>query len=119
MITPPNIPNNANGAVLRRLWDSGDDLSQPRIIEFFHSFVTRRQALDFAELVDDRQLEVCISYNEEENKWDAIVKRYMIPTHHDISDQELLLARHAESVDGRADGWECMRLVATKSVMDG
>jgi hypothetical protein len=89
------------------------------MIDFFHLFLKRRQALAFAELVNDRELEVCISYNEEEDKWDAIVKRYMIPTHHDITALELSLGGHAESVGGIADGWECMRLVATKGVREG
>jgi hypothetical protein len=40
--------------------------------------------------------------------WDAIVKRYMIPTHPEITAFELSLAAHAESVGGEADGWGCM-----------
>ena len=40
--------------------------------------------------------------------WQAIVKRYMIPTYQDITAFEMSLASHAESVDGKADGWGCM-----------
>ena len=114
MSAPPQFPEDENGIVLRRMWDGGDNLSQPRMMDFCYIFPERRKALAFAEIVDDRELEVCISYNEERDMWDAIVKRYMIPTHHDITAFELSLAAYAESVGGKADGWGCFRVVTPK-----
>ena len=108
MSASPEIPNDENGDVLRQMLRDGDDLSQPRMMDFCYIFPERRQALAFAEIVDDREFEVCISYNEERDMWDAIVKRYMIPTHQDITAFELSLAAQAESVGGEADGWGCM-----------
>jgi len=102
---PSQIPNDENGDVLRLMIKNGDNLSQPRMMDFCYIFPERRQALAFAEIVDDRELEVCISYKKERDMWDAIVKRYMIPTHQDITTFELSLAAHAESVGGEADGW--------------
>jgi len=108
MNTSTQFPNDENGDVLRRMLKGGDDLSQPRVIDFTHIFPERRQALVFAEMIDDRESQVCISYNEVREMWDATVKRYMIPTHQDISALELSLASRAESVGGKADGWGCM-----------
>lgn len=110
MSATPDIPHDENGDVLRRMQRDGDNLSQPRMLDFCYIFPERRQALAFAEIVDDRELGVCIAYNEERDMWDAIVKRYMIPTHHDITAFELSLAAHAESVGGEADGWGCVIL---------
>jgi hypothetical protein len=93
------------------MYDGGDDLSQPRIIDFCFIFPERHGALAFAETVDDRDLEVCISYYKEREMWQAIVKRHMIPTHADITAMELRLSAHAESVGGEPDGWGCMRVV--------
>jgi hypothetical protein len=115
-MSAPHIPDDENGDVLRGMLEGGDDLSQPRIVDFCFAFPERRQAVAFAEIVDDRDLEVCISYYEECEMWQAIVKRYMIPTHHDITALELRLTSQAESVGGKADGWGCMRL--TKGVAD-
>ena len=42
--------------------------------------------------------------------WQATVERYMIPAHRDITEFELSLAVHAESVGGEADGWGCMTI---------
>jgi hypothetical protein len=106
----PQFPDDENGDVLRRMYDDGDDLTQPRIIDFCFAFPERRQALAFAEIVDDRAFEVCISYYEEREMWEAIVKRYMVPTHRDITALEMRLAVQAESVGGELDGWGCMQV---------
>lgn len=108
MSTPTDFPNDMNGDVFRRMIKGGDDLSKPRMMDFCHIFPERRQALAFAEMVDDRELEVCISYYEERELWQVIVRRYMIPTYKEVTALELLLASQAESVGGEPDGWGCM-----------
>ena len=108
MSASSQIPHDENGDVLRRMIGNGDDLLQARMIDFCYIFPERKQALAFAEIVDDRELQVCILYNQGRDMWDAIVKRYMIPTHQDITAFELSLATHAELVGGEADGWGCM-----------
>jgi hypothetical protein len=84
------------------------------MMDFCFAFPERRQSLAFAEIVDDRDLEVCISYYEGREMWQAIVKRHMIPTHRDITALELRLAAHAESVGGEADGWGCFKQVGER-----
>lgn len=90
--------------------DGGDSLTQPRIVDFCFAFPERRQALAFAEIVDDRELEVCISYYEERYMWQTIMKRYMVPNHADITALEFKLAQLAGPIGGEADGWGCMRI---------
>ena len=80
MTTQPDFPNDENGDVFRRMIRDGDDLSKPRMIDSCHIFPERRQALAFADMVEDEQLEVCISHYEEQEMWQVTVKRYMIPT---------------------------------------
>ncbi len=105
------FPDDTNGDVLRRMQGSGDDLARARMIDFCFAFPERRQAVAFAEIVEDRDLEVCISYYEEREMWQAIVKRYMVPIHADITRIELALSDRAESVGGEADGWGCLQVV--------
>lgn len=114
MSTSPDFPNDENGDVLRRMYQNGDDLTQPRMMDFCFVFPERRQALAFAEIVDGRDLEVCISYYEERDLWETIVKRHMIPLHREITTLELALTAQAESVGGEADGWGCMQVDRTK-----
>jgi Regulator of ribonuclease activity B len=110
MSAPSEMPDDENGAVLRRMRDGGDSLTQPRNVDFCFAFSERRQALAFTEVVDDRELEVCISYYEERDMWQTIVTRFMVPTHAEITATEFTLTQQAESVGGEADGWGCMRI---------
>jgi hypothetical protein len=110
MRTSPQFPDDENGDVLRRMYANGDDLLQPRVVDFCFAFPERRQAVAFAEIVGDRDLEVCISYYGERDMWQAIVKRHMVPIHPDITALELALRDHAISVGGEADGWGCMKV---------
>ena len=104
------FPADENGAVLKRLQNAGDDLREPRMIDFYFAFPERRQALAFADIVDGREFEVCISFYEEREMWEATVKRYMVPTYREITDLESALSVKAESVGGEADGWGCMQV---------
>jgi hypothetical protein len=106
----PNFPEDENGEVLRRMFEHGDDLSKPRIVDFCFAFAGRSRALEFAAIVEERDLEVCISFYEERDGWQVIVKRYMLPTHADITSLELSLTKRAVSVGGEADGWGCMQV---------
>jgi hypothetical protein len=108
MSAASDIPNDENGKILRRMLENGDDLTQARTIDFCFAFAERRQALAFAEIVDERNLEVCISYYDEREMWQAIVKRHMIPTHDAITSLELTLTTRAEQAGGESDGWGCM-----------
>ena len=114
MISLEDFPNDENGDVFRRMIRNGDDLAKPRMMDFCHIFPERKQALAFADLVDNRELEVCISYYESRDMWQVIIKRHMIPTYSDVTALELSLAAQAESVGGAADGWGCM-IVEKKS----
>lgn len=92
------------------MYKHGDDLSQARMIDYCFIFPQRKQALAFAKLVNEREFEVCISYYEERDMWEAIVKRFMVPTHGDITNVETDLTARAETVGGEADGWGCMQV---------
>jgi hypothetical protein len=109
-MSSPEFPDDENGVVLRRMYDSGDDLSQPRVIDFCFAFPERRQALAFADIVDDREFEVCISFYGEQQMWQAKVKCHMLPTHSEITELESRLSMQAESVGGEADGWGCFKV---------
>jgi hypothetical protein len=106
----PTFPDDENGEVLRRMFEQGDDLSKPRIVDFCFAFADRAQALEFAAIVEERDLEVCICYYKELDGWQAIVKRHMVPTHGEITSLELSLTNRAVSVGGKADGWGCMQV---------
>lgn len=106
----PTFPDDENGDVLRRMVEHGDDITQPRTIDFCFVFADRIRALEFAALIEERDMVVCISYYEERDGWEVVVQRYMLPTHEDVTRLEHSLTQRAESVGGEADGWGCMQV---------
>jgi Regulator of ribonuclease activity B len=103
------FPDDATGDALRRMWAKGDDLTQSRMIDFCFIFPERRQALAFADLVDDRDSIVCISYYPGRQVWQSVVKLQMVPDYNGIVAIETTLSVKADSVGGEADGWGCMQ----------
>jgi len=108
MSVQPNFPNDENGAILRKMYERGDDLTRARTVDFCFAFPERKQALAFAESLDDKNLEVCVSYYDERQMWQAVVKRQMVPTHEQITSFESTLTDRAIAVGGEGDGWGCM-----------
>lgn len=110
MNTRPEFPNDLNGDVLRQMYEGGDDLTQARMIDFSFIFPDRPAALAFAEIVDDRDKEVCIHYYERRRMWQVTIKHYMVPDHGGITAIEATLSGKAKSIGGQADGWGCFRI---------
>ena len=108
MSKPLEFPNDENGAVLRRLHEQGDDLSQPRNIDFEHIFPTRDRALAFIGDVTTEESAVEISWYAARECWNVRVTRFLIPTHADITAVERELELRALEHGGKADGWGCM-----------
>jgi hypothetical protein len=106
----PEFPNDLNGDVLRRMYVGGDDLARPRMINFSFVFPERRKALSFAQIIDDRDKEICIAYYEEREMWEVTVKHHLVPDYREVTAMESALALKAESVGGKADGWNCLRI---------
>ena len=107
------IPDDTNGAVLRRMLAGGDSLEKPRMIDFCFVFPERSQSVAFASVVTEGEYEVCLSRFEERNMCQAIVRKHMIPTHGEITRIEADLASRAVAAGGAADGWGCTRLAGT------
>lgn len=104
------IPDDENGKVLLGMLKGGDTLTQPRIIDYCHVFPSRALALEFVKAITEKEYEVCISYYEDE-RWQVIVKKHMIPEYKEVTRIEAELARLADVNGGAADGWGCMRTI--------
>lgn len=102
-------PDDDTGDALRRLEAHGDDLSQPRNIEFTVVFSNESAAERFAGHFRKQGYSVSVVAAEtvKELPWDVIVVKHMRPSHQEISDFENTLQKAADSLGGRNDGWGC------------
>ena len=104
-----NFPNDENGDVLRRMYESGDDLSKPRYIDFAGVFPTELEAASFA--AHFREMGYTTAYKRSELvaelPWNVVITSFMVPDHAAITELENLLQRIASPLSGRNDGWGC------------
>lgn len=103
------IPDDENGAVLRRMLDDGDDLTRPRDIDFYFVFADEPRAGAFATAAALRpNLRVSAPEVDEQGVWEVTVTRHMPASHPEISALEQELTDIAGSHTGYPDGWSCM-----------
>jgi hypothetical protein len=104
-----NFPDDENGDVLRRMQESGDDLSQARRIDFTIVFPSESATQYFSQHFQNLEYQVSIekSGTVQELPWDVVISRYMLPTHTDITEFESELEAIAAPLGGRNDGWGC------------
>jgi Regulator of ribonuclease activity B len=109
-VSQPDFPDDDNGDVLRRMTADGDDLSEPRNIDFEHVFESKEDALAFIDVVSEKERRVTLSWYEDEQAWNVCVSQFMLPTHAAITSIELSLGQQAERHGGRSDGWGCFQV---------
>jgi hypothetical protein len=98
------FPDDANGDVLRRLLEDGDDLRKPRDVDFSVAFPNSRSAKAFARLAEAQGHRARLEGHEPR---DVTIVRNMLPTHAGITAFEDELDRLATPLGGRNDGWGC------------
>ena len=102
-------PSDANGDALRRMESEGDDLSQPRNIDFTVVFADESAAEEFAQHFRGLGHEVSVEATdtEQEFPWDVVVVQNRVPTYDGITNFENLLQSVANRWGGHNDGWGC------------
>ncbi len=103
------FPDDDNGDALWNMAQQGDDLSKKRGVEFTVVFSNEEDALKFGEFLLSNRQQVLLYDNDEseEHPYEITVTVVMVPTHREISDYEILLAKHAPDYNGFNDGWGC------------
>jgi Regulator of ribonuclease activity B len=104
-----NYPDDANGDALRRMKETGDDLSRPRDIEFTVVFPNENGAKLFANHFSVLGCKTSVEFAKtvQDFPWDVIVVKHMVPSHEEIGAFEDSLQSVADTFGGRNDGWGC------------
>jgi Regulator of ribonuclease activity B len=104
------FPDDANGDVLWRMQEDGDDLTKPREIDFSLVFPSEESALAFAShlLRNDQKVSLSTYDGNDDMPWQVQVHPIMEPTHENITGLENQLGADADVYGGQNDGWGCM-----------
>ena len=108
----PDFPNDENGNVLRGMHEDGDDMSQPRDIDFTVVLPNSDVVQEFGNYFYNLGLQVKVKKTDTvpELPWDVVVTVNMLPTHDGITVFEEKLEKVAAPLGGRNDGWSCFQV---------
>jgi hypothetical protein len=106
------FPDDDNGAVLWRFRTQGDDLSEPREIDFSVILPSEEAALEFAVACLRSGFKVELAEADESQEdglnWEVTVYTEAVPTHADITMLEDALGKQAAPLGGRTSGWSAV-----------
>lgn len=107
-----------NEEVLRRMRAEGDDLTQPRDVDFTVVFPDELSAHAFADQFETADVSVSVeqSNTAEGMPWDVVVTKNIVPENETITEFEVFLADRAIGYGGRNDGWGCFNIVSENKI---
>ncbi len=103
------FPSDTTGTALRQLHVRGEDLSEPREIEFVHVMPTRVAAEQMASQVRALGFTAKLHQPGNGDVWELIATTFMVPTHGEITYTEIRLSQIARDLGGREDAWHAFR----------
>lgn len=108
--TDMNYPDDANGAVLRRMEEHGFDFASEHVVDFHAVFATEAEADRIARLyVADHKAGDTLTNIEtkpfEKGGMELTLSKKMLVTYEAVSAFEAKLAERVSQVDGYLDGW--------------
>ena len=101
----PPYPDDADGDALRKVAESGADMSRPMVIEFSVDVPDERAARRVAEVVAPAGFDPSIFHHDETDSWSIYCAKEMLATYDAVIDVQSELNRLLRPHDGRCDGW--------------
>ena len=104
------FPKDANGELLREIYEAGVDLSRPHDVEFFLIFKTKKdgEAMIASLKAGGEPYTSSLEKNEIHEDWDLRCTINMVPTYEAIVQRESQLIELAAKHNGLDDGWGMM-----------
>lgn len=104
------FPNDKTGDVLWEMQQTGDDLEQPREVEFSVLFPTQALALQFGQLLleNNQKLSFTPFQDNEEYPWEITAYPHMSPSYENVTAYQELLETSGEPLKGMFDGFYCV-----------
>jgi len=98
-------PRDADGDALRRVVDSGADMSRPMVIDFSVKVPDEKTARHLAELVEARGFDPSISENDGSSSWSVHCSKSMLATYDGVVAVQAELNVLAAFHGGLCEGW--------------
>lgn len=103
-----SIPHDADGDVLRRLAEHGNDLDKFMVIDFHIVVPDQDAGLELGEQVKQAGYKPELFYDKEENEITLQASKLMLPEYQALIDAQVELGQLALPFGGTIDGWGTM-----------
>ena len=100
-----SIPDDDDGAVLRRLAESGNDLDKFMVIDFHVIVPDEEVGLEFAQAATQAGYKTELSYDQDDDEFTAWCSKLMLPDYQALIDAQVELAELALPFGSALDGW--------------
>ena len=90
---------------LRQVEELGVDMSRPMEIDFFVAVPNREAGEDLAEAAALAGFQVEVLFDEDEDAWDCLCSKAMLPTTEEIAQARRTLDDLSRGFGGYCDGW--------------
>ena len=100
-----SYPNDADSDALRRVAESGADMSRPMVIEFSVEVPDERTARRVAEVVAAHGFDPSISEDDDSHSWSVYCSKSMLATYEGVVAVQVELNELLSPHGGICDGW--------------
>ena len=100
-----SFPDNADGDALRRLTESGADMTSPMVIDFAVAIPDESTGRAIALKAIEIGYKTSVNQDSESSEWTCYCSKAMFPTYEDVLNCQLELDKIAVAYGGFADGW--------------
>ena len=100
-----NFPDNADGDALRRLAESGADMTSPMVIDFAVAIPDESTGKAIALKAIEIGYKTSVDQDSESSEWTCHCSKAMFATYEDVLNCQLELDKIAVAFGGFVDGW--------------
>jgi Regulator of ribonuclease activity B len=98
-------PTDADGDALRKVVESGADMSRPMVIDFSVAVPDEGSARQVAEIVATRDFDPSIYEDNDKGSWSVYCSKSMLATYDGVVAVQAELNGLVAPLQGRCDGW--------------
>ena len=106
-----NFPDNADGDALRRLAESGADMTSPMVIDFAVAIPDEPSGKAIALKAIATGYKASVDQDSESSEWTCYCSKSMFATYMDVINCQLELDKIAVAYGGFVDGWSTFESV--------
>jgi hypothetical protein len=102
------FPNDADGQVLKSLYDDGVNFSKPQNVDFFVAVPDEANGKQILNILKENGFECELTFDDDSEEWTCYCYLQILLKYEDIIQIQNRLGELSEPLGGYSDGWGVM-----------